>query len=78
MISMELVIPEQDRRLCVRADESMKIGEFKKKIGEFSGNKNNRILLFTAQDPVTDEMTLTEAGLCNGSGVMIKIERDRD
>ena len=77
MISIELVIPAQDRRLCVRADESMTIGDFKKKIGEFSGNKNNRILLLTAQDFVTDGMTLAEAGLCDGSGVMIKIERDR-
>ncbi len=78
MISLELVIPAQDRKLCVRVDESMTIGEFKKKIRDFSGNKNNRILLFTAQDLVANEMTLTEAGLCNGSGVMIKIERDRD
>ena len=78
MISIEMIIPSQDKRFCVRADESITVGEFKKKIRDFSGNKNNRILLFTAQDLVANEMTLTEAGLCNGSGVMIKIERDRD
>ncbi len=77
MISIELVIPSQDKRFCVRADESITIGEFKKKIREFSGNKNNRIYLLTAQDIVTDDMTLTEAGLCNGSGGMIEIEHDR-
>ncbi len=77
MISIELIIPSQDKRFCVRADESITVGEFKKKIGEFSGNKNNRILLLTAKKKVSDEMTLSEAGLYNGSGVMIKIEKDR-
>ena len=76
MISIELVIPSQDRRLCVRADESITIGEFKKKIRQFSGNKNDRILLLTAQEIVTDDMTLTQAGLYDGSGVMIEIGRD--
>ena len=78
MISIEMVIPAQDRRLCVRVDESMKIGEFKKKIGQFSGNKNERILLLTAQDIVTDDMTLTEAGLYDGSGVMVEIGWDKN
>ena len=76
MISIELIIPSQDKRLCIRADESITIGEFKKKIREFSGNKNKRILLLTAQEIVTDEMTLTEAGLYDGSGVVIEIERN--
>lgn len=76
MISIELAIPAQDRRLCVRADESITIGEFKKKIRQFSGNKNDRILLLTAQEIVTDDMTLTQAGLYDGSGVMIEIGRD--
>ena len=76
MISIELIIPSQDKRLCIRADESITIGEFKKKIRDFSGNKNKRILLLTAQEIVTDEMTLTEAGLYDGSGVVIEIERN--
>ena len=76
MISIELIIPSKDRRLCIRTDESITIGEFKKKIREFLGDKNKRILLLTAQEIVTDEMTLTEAGLYNGSGVVIEIERN--
>ena len=76
MISIELIIPSQDKRLCIRADESITIGEFKKKIRDFSGNKNKRILLLTAQEIVTVEMTLTEAGLYDGSGVVIEIERN--
>ena len=76
MISIELVVPSQDRRLCARADESITVGEFKEKIRQFSGNKNERIFLLTAQENVTDDMTLTEAGLYDGSGVMVEIGRD--
>ena len=73
MISLELVFPEREKRMYVRVDESMKIGEFKKKIRMYFSKNNCRILMLSGRHDLTDGMTIREAGLRNGSGVIIEI-----
>lgn len=74
MISLELIFPETERRLFARVDESMTIGELKKQIMIFGGKNNRGILLVSSHKNITENMTLKEAGLHNGSGVIIADE----
>lgn len=74
MISIELVFPEREKRMYVRVDESMKIGDFKTKISRFLSKNNCRILMFSGRTDLPDGVTIREAGLRNGSGVIIEIE----
>ncbi len=71
MISIELILPKEDKRLCVRVGEKMTVKEFKCFLSRFYKVKYNRILMLTSQKNVTDDMTLTEAGMHTGSGVII-------
>lgn len=74
MISIELIFPLQDKRLCARVNESIRIGDFRKKILSSLGIKNGRIFIMGTNKNITDDMTLSEAGLHSGSGVIIEDE----
>ena len=74
MISLELIFPETEKRLCMRIEETTKVGDFRKYLKEFFGANNNCILMMTSKKDVTDDMSLTEAGMCTGSGVIISDE----
>ncbi len=70
MILLELIFPEQDKRLFLSADRSVTVGELKGFVRRFFDLKNSRILFVTGTDP-KDEMTLFEAGFFTGTGVII-------
>ena len=72
MISIELIFPLKDKRLCARVDESISVGDFKKKICSIYGINNSSIYMLSCPENVSDEMSLSEIGMCNGSGVMIE------
>ena len=71
MISLELIFPIQDKRVCMRVKESMSIGDLKKFLRNNFRINNDCIYLLTSKEIVSDDMTLSEAGMCTGSGVII-------
>ena len=71
MISLELIFPIQDKRVCMRVKESMTVGDLKRFLRDNYKINNNCIYILTPKENVPDEMTLSEAGLCTGSGVII-------
>lgn len=71
MISIELILPKENKRLCVRVGEKMSVKEFKCFLSRFYNVKYDKILMITSEKNVTDDMTLTEAGMYTGSGVII-------
>ncbi len=72
MISLELIDKKDQKRLFIRVDEMTKIGELKSFLRVNFKTDNSSILMQDTHKKVTDDMTLTEAGLYTGSGVMIK------
>ena len=72
MIALEIILPTANKRLCMTVAETTKIGELKKYLRDFFEIKNGRILMLSAGDDVPDEMSLAEAGLYTGSGVVIE------
>lgn len=72
MISIELIFPLKDKRLCARVDETMSIAEFKKNMSRIFGIKNDCIVIPNIPSPECGNMTLKESGLHNGSGVIIE------
>ena len=74
MISIELIFPVQDKRLCVRVSETISIGDFRRKILSYLGIKNGRVFIPQGRKNITDDMTLSEAGMHSGSGVVIEYE----
>ncbi len=72
MISLELILPEADKRLCIRVKETIKIRDLKSYLKRSFGINNDNILFLTHVRSVSDEMSLSEAGLYMGSGVIIK------
>ena len=70
MILLELIFPEQDKRLFLTVPGTVSVGEFVRFLKGFFKIKNSRILFMTGTDP-TDEMSLFEAGFHTGTGVMI-------
>lgn len=71
MISLELIFPVKDKRLCARVDESMSVAELRKNLCRIFGIKNDCILIPNLPSGERDDMTLAEAGMHNGSGVII-------
>ncbi len=71
MISIELIIPDEDKRLCVRVGEDMTVKEFKCFLSRYYNVKYDRILMLTSVNHVSDDMSLAEAGMYTGSGVII-------
>lgn len=71
MISIELIFPVQQKRVCVRVNETTHVGEFKRYLARFYKVKYDCILMLSNNKNVTDEMTLSEAGMFTGSGVVI-------
>ena len=63
MISIELIFPLKDKRLCVRVDESISIGEFRSKLCKFFNVKNEGIFMLTIPESVSDDISLSEAGM---------------
>ena len=74
MISIELIFPIQDKRLCARVSESLSIGDYKRKILPAQGIRNGCIFMPGTNKNITDDMTLSEAGMHSGSGVIIEYE----
>ena len=71
MISIELIFPLRDKRVCMRVEESLPVGELKSYLRKNLGINNDCIYLLTPKENITDDMTLSEAGMCTGSGVII-------
>lgn len=71
MISIELIIPKEDKRLCVRVAGKMKVKDFKSFLSRCYSVKTEEILMLTPVKHVTADMTLLEAGMYTGSGVII-------
>ena len=71
MISIELILPTMQKRLCMTVRESTSVGEFKKYLRRFFDIKNDCIFMLTACERITDDMSLSEAGMFTGSGVII-------
>ena len=71
MISIELIFPLRDKRVCMRVEESLPVGELKSYLRKNLKINNDCIYLLTPKENVSDEMTLYEAGMRTGSGVII-------
>ena len=71
MISIELILPEKGKRLCMRVGEETSVGELKRYIRSSFGVKNENIFMLASKEIITDDMTLSEAGMYTGSGVLI-------
>ena len=71
MISIELILPTIQKRLCMTVRESISVGEFKKHLRRFFNIKNDCIFMLTQREIISDDMSLTEAGMFTGSGVII-------
>ena len=63
MISIELILPKYNKRLCVRVGEKMTVKEFKCFLSRFYKVKYDNILMLTQEK--------NEAGMYTGSGVII-------
>ena len=71
MISIELIFPQKGKRLCMRVGKKTLVGDLKKYIRTFFGVGAGNIFLLTGKEDVSDDMTLEEAGMYTGSGVVI-------
>ena len=71
MISIEIILAEQEIRLCARAPETLRTGDFKKFLRGFFGLKNDCFFMFDGKPDVPPDMSLKEVGMHDGSGVMI-------
>ncbi len=74
MISIELIFPSKSKKLVMRVGESTSVGEFRRYLRKFFNVSNNCIFMLTPKENVTDGMSLTEAGMFMGSGVIIENE----
>ncbi len=72
MISLELVFPLKDKRLCARVDETMTIADLRKNLCRIFGIKNDCILIPNIPEEDCEDTCLKEAGMHNGSGVIIE------
>ena len=71
MISIEVIFPLKDKRLCARVDETMSVADFKKNLRKIFGIKNGCIVIPNVPEGECEDMTLRELGMHNGSGVII-------
>ena len=71
MISIELIFPMREKRVCMRVGETLSVGDFKRFLRQNYRINNDCIYLLTPKENITDDMTLSEAGMCTGSGVII-------
>ena len=51
--------------------ESTSVGDFKKYLRRFFDIKNDCIFMLTQRELISDDMSLSEAGMYTGSGVII-------
>ena len=72
MISIEIIFPLQDKRLCARVDETMSVADFKKNMCRIFRIKNDCIVIPNIPDGECDDMSMADAGMHNGSGVIIE------
>ena len=77
MISIELALVKEKKRLCVRVDERMSLGDFSRELREIFKIKNGRILMLSLKKNVSDDMSVNEAGLYNGCTVVIENGNDQ-
>ena len=71
MISIELIFPLQGKRLCMRIDRKTTVGDLKRYLRESFKVTDDKIFLLSTSKAVTDDMTLEDAGMYTGSGVLI-------
>ena len=74
MIALELILPTRNKRLCMTVGETTTVGEFKKYLRQFFDVNNERIFMLSGQDITSDDISLSEAGMYTGSGVIIDDE----
>ena len=72
MISIELIFPTKGKRMCMRVVETTSVGDLKRYLTTFFGVKNEDIFILTSDENISDDMTLSEAGMYTGSGVLIE------
>ncbi len=72
MIAIELILIGSNKRLCMTVSETTKIGEFRRYLRNFFGITNECILILSDRKDVTDDMSLGEAGMYTGLGVVIE------
>ena len=72
MISIELIFPLKGKRLCMRVAETTSVGDLKKYLSTFFGVRKEDILMLTSGETISDEMSLADAGMHTGSGVLIE------
>ncbi len=71
MIFLELIIMKEKKRYFIEVDETMKVGEFKKKLLKKIKINNARIQMIPGSENVPDDIPISGAGMWNGSGVLI-------
>ena len=74
MIALELILPTRNKRLCMAVGETTTVGEFKKYLRHFFNVNNERIFMLSGRDYISDDISLSEAGMNTGSGVIIDDE----
>ena len=77
MISMELVLVKEKKRLCARVDERMSVNDFSKEMERIFKIKNGRILMLPLKKNTSGDMSIREAGLYNGCTVVIENGNDK-
>ena len=77
MISIELALIKEKKRLCARVDERMSVGDFSKEMEQIFRIKNGRILILSLKKNASDDMSICEAGLYNGCTVVIENGNDK-
>lgn len=78
MIALELILPTRNKKLCMTVGETTSVGEFKKYLRHFFDVNNERIFMLSGTEITSDEISLSEAGMFTGSGVIIDDERSYD
>ena len=72
MILIEMIFSEEKKRHFAQVDETMTVGEFKKKIEKKTGINNMRIHWLPGAKNIRDDMPIYKTGMWNGSGVVIE------
>ncbi len=72
MISIELIFPLKGKRLCMRVAETTSVGELKRYLITCFGVEKEDILILASGENISDEMSLADAGMHTGSGVLIE------
>ncbi len=74
MIALELILPTRNKKLCMTVGETTSVREFKKYLRNFFDVNNERIFMLSGHEITSDDISLSEAGMNTGSGVIIDDE----